>query len=97
MKIGDWVDASVPAVPTAIRRRLRADGAASAEGFAEAAASAMEEALACGPAERRGAHLLLAADAYVTWACLLALREDDVPAALDRAGEPLRRAWEARS
>ncbi len=95
MKIAEWVDAQTPAVPESFRPRLDADGPASAEGFAAAAAAGLKAALECGPADRRGAHVLLAADAYVTWACALALSEEDVPAALAGVADALRQ-WEER-
>ncbi len=108
MKIGDWIDAQEPAVPAGFRARLKAEGPASAAGFAAAAGEALDEALHSGPKERAAtasarardpsqpapderdaAYSLLAADAYVTYACLLALREDDAAAALEEIAAAL--------
>lgn len=96
-RIGDWIDAQQPAVPASFRARLQAEGPASPAGFAAAAT----EALAAmrhpgGPApegDREAAFSLLAADAYLTYACLLALREDDAPAALEEIAATAARQW----
>ena len=80
-----WLLERDPRVPDALLRHL--DGALSRvksddllETLLAQVESALEDARS-GEGERRGAFRLLAADAYVTYACEVALEGDD-PAAL---------------
>lgn len=71
--IVDWIDAQEPTVPQAFRPYLETCGPASPDGFASAAAVAMKACADADPGDRAAAFSLLAADAFVTYACQLAL------------------------
>jgi hypothetical protein len=82
----EWLLEQGPAPPAALVEHPDIGGPAAGEPMAppgdrfEAILAEAERALqdACaGRGERRGAYRLLAADAYLTWACELALEEDD--------------------
>jgi hypothetical protein len=86
-----WVAGQEPAVPQAFLRLVQADTHGSPERpldqrlLAEAR-GALRDALQ-GSGERRGAYLLLLADAYLTYACQLALDSEDATASLEQAVE----------
>lgn len=70
LTIGEWVDRRERPVPEPLRLRLTADGPVSANTLVGAA---RQEARACAAGSRRdrdAAFGLLAADAYITYACL---------------------------
>lgn len=67
--IAEWIDQRQPPVPPAFRPYLEAAGPASPDGFAAAAAAAMEACAQMDPNDRAAAFSLLAADAFITYAC----------------------------
>lgn len=74
MTIAEWIDRSGRSVPAAFRPSLDAEGTASAEALLQASE---REARACRPEvsrDRAAAFSLLGADAYITYACLWAVR-----------------------
>lgn len=74
MTIAEWIDRSGRPVPAAFRPSLDAEGTASAEALLQAA---QRKARACTPGvqrDRAAAFSLLCADAYITSACLWAVR-----------------------
>ena len=86
-----WLLEREPKIPAALLRHL--DGAHSQfspdellETLLAEAEKALEDARA-GEGERRGAFRLLAADAYVTYACEVALEGDDPAARLTQIVE----------
>ena len=76
-----WIDSREPPVPAAFRPHLEAGGALdgarelSVAGLLRAAETAMRSCAQQDPGERAAAFSLLAADAHVTFACLLVLAE----------------------
>ena len=75
--IAEWIDERQPPVPPAFRLYLEAPGPASPDGFAAAAAAAMEACARRDPKDRAAAFSLLAADAFITYACQLVLLNRD--------------------
>lgn len=73
VSIAEWIDERQPPVPPAFRPYLETPGPASPDGFAAAAAVAMKACARMDPNDRAAAFLLLAADAFITYACQLAL------------------------
>lgn len=71
--IGEWIDQREPPVPRAFRPCLEAAGPATPDGFATAAAAAMRACAAKDPRDRAAAFSLLAADAFITYACQMVL------------------------
>lgn len=86
-----WLAGREPPVPAALLRHLDGTSAHAGADLLEtllvAARRALEDARA-GEGERRGAFRLLAADAYLTYACEVALERED---ASDRLREVLER------
>ena len=82
-----WVSSREPPVPEAFLRLVHPGSSSEAEPSAEAllaeAGSALRDALS-GTGERRGAFRLLAADAYLTYACELVVASEDPARALER-------------
>ena len=93
MTIAEWVSQRERRVPDAFRFALRADSPVSRAALVDAA----EEALvACGDdRDRRAAYALLAADAYITYACLWAVEEEEDLGTLRDVAERVVRAWGA--
>lgn len=93
MTIAEWISQRERRVPDAFQPGLRADAPVSLAALVNAA----EEALvACGDDHgRRAAHALLAADAYITYACLWAVEEEDDLGTLRDVAERVVRAWGA--
>jgi len=93
MTIAEWISQRERRVPDAFQFGLWADAAVSLVALVNAA----EEALsACGDDhDRRAAYALLAADAYITYACLWAVEEEDDLGALLDVAERVVRAWGA--
>ena len=75
MTIGDWIDTRGGSVPLALRSRLRAQGQVSLVALLDAAMVELETVERGDPADRATAFSLLAADAYVTYACLWEVTE----------------------
>lgn len=81
-----WLRERTPPVPDAFgpwMRPVRPAAPASVEALAEEALEALAAALDPGDLPRRGAFRLLAADAFVTYACEAALEEEDPVKVLD--------------
>ena len=73
--IGEWIDSRGGSVPSALRSRLRAQGEVSLTALLDAAIVELEAVERGDPADRATAFSLLAADAYVTYACLWEVTE----------------------
>ena len=83
--LGAWLEAKIPPVPPAFRARLLADAEAGAPAPGSPPFSRVRSALKGALAregERKGAFRLLAADAWITYACEAALAADDAEAEL---------------
>lgn len=93
MTIAAWIGQRDRRVPDALRVRLRANAPVSLAALLRAG----EEELTASVREggRPAAFSLLAADAYVTYACLWALLEEEDRTALRRVTERLVRGWNA--
>ena len=93
MTIAEWIGQRDRAVPDALRGRLRANAPVSLAALLRPG----EEELTASVRERGrpAAFSLLAADAYVTYACLWAVLEGEDHGALRRATERLVRSWNA--
>lgn len=93
MTIAAWIGQRDRSVPGALRIRLRADVPVSLATLLRAG----EEELAASVRQggRPAAFSLLAADAYVTYACLWAVLEGEDRAALRQVTERLVRGWNA--
>lgn len=82
-----WVSSREPPVPDAFLELVHPGVSSEAEPSAQAllaeARSALRDALT-GTGERRGAFRLLAADAYLTYACELAAESEEPTRALER-------------
>ena len=75
MTISEWIDRRDRPVPPAFRVLLDAEGPASVDSLLAAAEEEMRAYHATDSAGRRAGFTLLAADAYLTYACLRAVRE----------------------
>lgn len=75
----------VERVPAEFVERLDLPDPPTAEALVASAASEMIRALEMPPAEREAAYVLLAADAYLTWACAIVAREEEPGPAAFRA------------
>ena len=73
MNIDAWIDRQGRQVPTEFRPRLPATGPVSPDALLAAAELEVACCAAGDPGDRESAFSLLAADAYVTYACQLAL------------------------
>ena len=92
MTIAEWIDRRNRPVPAAFRTFLNADGPASLANLLAAAETEMR-AYATGDSRNRDAGFaLLAADAYLTYACLWMVRESG-GSSLDRITERVAREW----
>lgn len=93
MTIAEWISQRERRVPDAFRPGLRADAPVSRAALVDAA----DEALSAygDDHDRRAAHALLAADAYITYACLWAVLEEEDPGTLRDVAERVVRAWGA--
>lgn len=93
MTIATWIGQRDRNVPDALRVRLRANAPVSLAALLRAG----EEELTASVHEggRPAAFSLLAADAYVTYACLWAVLEGEDHRSLRRVTEHLVRSWNA--
>ncbi|MCY3612513.1 MAG: hypothetical protein OXH51_13360 [Gemmatimonadetes bacterium] len=91
MTIAEWVSQRERRVPDAFQFGSRTDVEVSLPALVNAA----EEALsACGDDhDRRAAYALLAADAYITYACLWAVEEEEDFGTLRDVADRVVRAW----
>lgn len=96
MTIGAWIDGCGRPLPDAFRRHLTADGPVSLDSLLDAAEAELRACAGGTATERTAAFSLLAADAYVTYACLWALTEG-APGDLTRITERITRAWTPES
>ena len=88
--IDEWIDSRGESVPSALRSRLRAQGQVSPTALLDAAVVELEAVERGDPADRTTAFSLLAADAYVTYACLWEVTEgtgDGIEGILARVAE----------
>ncbi len=77
MNVGEWIEARNPPVPEAFRPYLQvqAGSPVSLRGFLAAADAGIRACLEGDPKDQAAAFSLLAADAYITYACLWTLSE----------------------
>ena len=93
--IGEWIDRSERPVPAEFRPHLSAGGPVSPDTLLAAAEQEVRGCAAGNPRDRRTAFSLLAADAYVTCACALAIEEGaEVPALAETARRVAQGWWE---
>lgn len=93
MNIAEWISQRERPVPDTFRFGLPADAPASRAALVDAADEALS---ACGDDDdRSAAYALLAADAYITYACLWAVLEDEDLGTLRDVTERVVRAWGA--
>lgn len=74
--IAEWIDSQGRPVPAAFRSFLNAEGRASLANLLAASETEMDAYTAGDMRSRDAAFALLAADAYLTYACLRAVREN---------------------
>ncbi|NNF28360.1 MAG: hypothetical protein HKN73_14140 [Gemmatimonadetes bacterium] len=75
----------VERVPVEFMARLDLPDPPTSEALVATAAGEMVRALGMPTAEREAAYVLLAADAYLTWACAIVAREEEPAPAAFRA------------
>ena len=80
--IRDWVKTRDPRVPEPFRPFLDASEPPSVEGLVTAARRELGRSLQIEAGDRHGAFALLAADAYLTYACERAVEDGGGPAEL---------------
>ena len=93
MTIGEWIDRRERPVPPEFRPHLSASGPVSSDALL---AAAERRVTGCGvenARDRRAAFSLLAADAYVTYACTLAMMEDTDASTLRGTARRVARGW----
>ncbi len=93
MTIGEWIDRRERPVPGEFRPLLGAAGTASLHGLLGAAEEEVANCAARAPGDRQAAFHLLAADAYVTYASMLAVVEGAGAEALREAVDRVARGW----
>ena len=76
MTIGEWIDQHQRPVPPALRRHLTAEGSVSADALLQAAEGEARNSAAGSRRDREAAFSLLAADAYITYACFWEVQND---------------------
>lgn len=94
MTVGEWIDGRDRPVPAAFRSHLGAEDPVSLDALLEAAASKLSASCEGASSDRAAAFSLLAADAYVTYACLWTVTEGDT-GDLRRIAERIVQAWPA--
>ncbi|MCY4399998.1 MAG: hypothetical protein OXE96_11745 [Gemmatimonadetes bacterium] len=97
MTIGEWIDQRDRRVPAALRSRLRADGTATLEALLSAAEAELEVCAGLANQDRAAAFALLAADAYLTYACLRAAAGRGCGDALREITRRTAGGWSARA
>lgn len=93
MTISEWIDRREHAVPAQFRPWLAADGPVSRDSLLDAAGQELKKCAAHSPRDRRAAFHLLAADAYVTYACMLDLTEGADGHALEEVARRVAQGW----
>ena len=96
MTMGEWIDQRDRQVPAALRSRLRADGPATLEALLGAAETELEMCAGLTRRDRAAAFALLAADAYLTYACLRTAAGDDTAETLRQITRRTARGWLAK-
>lgn len=92
MTIAEWIDRRDRPVPAGFRTFLNADGPVSLDNVLAAAETEMRAYSTGNSRDRRAGFALLAADAYLTYACLWGVRESG-GAALGDITERIAREW----
>lgn len=92
MTIGAWIDGCSRPSPDAFRSHLTADDPVSLDALLDAAQAELGACAGGASPDRTAAFSLLAADAYVTYACLWAVTEG-APGDLSRITERIAREW----
>ena len=92
MTIAEWIDRRDRPVPAAFRSFLTAEGPVSLADLLDAAETEMRAYRAGDKRDREAAFALLAADAYLTYACLRAVTGSGGDA-LAGITERIARAW----
>ena len=93
MTIGEWIDGRKRPVPAEFRPHLSAGGPVSPDALLKAAEQEVAGSAAGNPRDRSAAFTLLAADAYVTYACALAMMEDADASALKETARRVAHGW----
>lgn len=93
MTIGQWIDGRERAVPNEFRPHLSAGGPVSPDTLLAAAEREVTGCAVENPRDRRAAFTLLAADAYVTYACELAMMQDADAATLKGTAQRVAHGW----
>lgn len=96
MTIAEWIDRQGRPVPAAFRSFLNAEGPVSLANLLAAARTEMDAYTTGDMCSRDAAFALLAADAYLTYACLRAVREEG-GAALTGITERIATEWTPRT
>lgn len=93
--LGDWLDARRPAVPEGLREWLAVDGdpALSVAALTDLGIAALDRAEVSRRLDRRAAFRLLAADAFLTYACEAAVDEPRVASRLRLILDRCAAAW----
>ena len=92
MTIAEWIDQRDRPIPAAVRSYLNAEGPASLDNLFAAADTEIRAYAAGDTRSRDAGFALLAADAYLTYACLWAVRESG-GSSLHRITERVAREW----
>ena len=95
MTITEWIDRRNRPVPSAFRSFLNAEGPVSLANLISAAEAEMHAYSTGDMRSRDAGFTLLAADAYLTYACLWAVRESGA-VALGEITERIAREWPPR-
>ena len=94
--INEWIDQRERPVPPEFRPHLSADGPVSPDALLTGAEREVTGCAVENPRDRKAAFALLAADAYVTYACTLVMMEDaDASTLKGTARRVAHRWWES--
>ena len=93
LTIDKWIDRQAHRVPEEFRPSLAARGPVSPETLLAAAEAEVADCAVESPRNARAALALLAADAYVTYACALATTEGADSRMLRSTAERVARGW----
>ena len=96
MTIGEWIDGQERAVPVGFRSWLTAAGPVSLDALLDAADCEVVKHAAHSNRDREAAFHLLAADAYLTYACALGVAEGTDGEALGELARRVARRWRDR-
>lgn len=94
-RLGTWLDTRRPAVPEGLKEWLavNADLPLSAEALTDLGIAALDRAEVSQRLDRHAAFQLLAADAFLTYACEAAVDEPDVASRLHLILDRCAAAW----